>query len=220
MYNMLHFQYSSLLIWTLFEFNQFSQSVSHVVIRSFPSVLLQLALVYVKWQKKNDISTACIFFAASSAIGHLLKVIGNGGMCKCVSLFVCLSTCSLHAYWTMQCTVPPMEMAHYLTSNSWMQGPCLPRNSSKSLCSVMIALSWHTQRQLETILIRFPKAPWLFDLTINLTKTESMHQPAPESSAALPSINIDNIQVKSVNHFKYLGSVISSDGTLNREIEA
>ena len=65
---------------------------------------------------------------------------------------------------------------------------------------------------------RFTEASHLFGLTISLSKTEVMHQLSPGSTATLPSININGTQVKLVNHFKYLGSVISSDGTLDREI--
>ena len=47
-----------------------------------------------------------------------------------------------------------------------------------------------------------------------------MYQPAPGSVVNPPSINIYGTQLKSVNQFKYLGSVISSGGTLGMEIEA
>ena len=57
-------------------------------------------------------------------------------------------------------------------------------------------------------------------LAISLQKTEVMHQPAAGLTATPPSMNTDGIQLKSVNHFKYLGSVMSSDGSLDSEVEA
>ena len=54
----------------------------------------------------------------------------------------------------------------------------------------------------------------------HLSRTVVMHKPAQGSAETPPSINIDCTQVKSVDHNKYLWSIISSDGTLDKEIEA
>ena len=58
----------------------------------------------------------------------------------------------------------------------------------------------------------------MFGLTISLSKTEVLLQPAPASSPQQPSITIDDTQLKNVESFRYLGSIISNDGSLDKEI--
>ena len=77
----------------------------------------------------------------------------------------------------------------------------------------------HLEHTFQTIISRFAKAFCLFGLTISLSKTEVMYQPVAGSTASSPGIYMGGSELKSVNHFKYLGSVISLDGTLDREIE-
>ena len=66
----------------------------------------------------------------------------------------------------------------------------------------------HSEHKLQNIVRRFIEASYPFGLTISLSKTEIMHQPAPGSTATLPSIKRDGTQLKSVNHIKYLESII------------
>ena len=47
-----------------------------------------------------------------------------------------------------------------------------------------------------------------------------LYQPPPISVAHPPTISIEGTPCKTVDNFKYLGSVISNDGTLDREIKA
>ncbi|XP_024052555.2 uncharacterized protein LOC112104472, partial [Terrapene carolina triunguis] len=82
------------------------------------------------------------------------------------------------------------------------------------------ALMAHTENDLQHIVNKFAEASQLFGLTISLGKTEVLHQSAPGSNASVPSISIDGTQLKVVENFKYLGSVISSDGSLDNEINA
>ena len=77
-----------------------------------------------------------------------------------------------------------------------------------------------SEPDLQTIVNRFAEAARLFGLTISLNKTEVLHQPAPGSPAIPPTICIDGTQLKVVDQFKYLGSTISSDGSLDKEITA
>lgn len=77
-----------------------------------------------------------------------------------------------------------------------------------------------TQSDLQKMLDRFPNASKLFSLTASLSKTEVLHQPAPNTSPPRPSIFIDGTQIFSVEHFKYLGSTITHDGSLDKEIDA
>ena len=76
------------------------------------------------------------------------------------------------------------------------------------------AVITNSEHELQTIISRSAKVSHLFGLTISLNKTKVMHQPAPGSTETSPSINIDGTQQKSVNHFRYPGSGMSSDGTL------
>ena len=82
------------------------------------------------------------------------------------------------------------------------------------------ALSAHADTDLQLMLDRFSDASKLFGLTVNIGKTEVLHQPAPKTNPQAPNIVIDDTQLGNVEHFKYLRSVISSDGSLDREISA
>ena len=81
-------------------------------------------------------------------------------------------------------------------------------------CAVMA----HSESDLQIIVNKFAEASRLFCLTISLGKTEVLFQPAPAAVAHRPTISIDGTQLKTVDDFKYLGSVISSDGSLDKEI--
>ena len=83
-------------------------------------------------------------------------------------------------------------------------------------CALMV----HTESDLQVIIDKFAGTSRLFGVTISLGKTEVLFQPAPASVAHRPTISIDGTQLKTVNDFKYLGSVISNDGSLDREISA
>ena len=76
----------------------------------------------------------------------------------------------------------------------------------------------HKPGGLQAMLNRFSDASKQFGLTISLGKTEVLFQCAPNSSAPKPEISIDNVELKVVDSFKYLGSVISSDGSLDIDI--
>ena len=67
------------------------------------------------------------------------------------------------------------------------------------------------------MLNRFSDASKQFGLTISLGKTEVLFQRAPKSVAPQPVISIDDVELKVVDSFKYLGSVISNDGSLDTE---
>ena len=73
----------------------------------------------------------------------------------------------------------------------------------------------HSEYKLQTIVRIFSKASHFFGLTISLSKAEVMHKPGLGSVPH--NINIDDTQLKSVNNFKYLESIISSDGTLKKK---
>ena len=72
----------------------------------------------------------------------------------------------------------------------------------------MTPYSWHTSPVTK-----------LFGLTISLGKTSSFSA-CTNSSAPQPTNTIDGIELKTVMSFKYVGSMISSDEQLDKEISA
>uniref|UniRef100_A0A5F8HFV9 RNA-directed DNA polymerase n=1 Tax=Monodelphis domestica TaxID=13616 RepID=A0A5F8HFV9_MONDO len=82
------------------------------------------------------------------------------------------------------------------------------------------ALMAHQENHLQTIVDRFSTTTKLFGLTISLSKTEVLFQPAPGRPMNQPRITIDGTQLSNVNTFKYLGSTIANDGSLDHEINA
>ena len=82
------------------------------------------------------------------------------------------------------------------------------------------ALMAHNSDDLQYIVDRFAEAADLFGLTISLGKTEVLFQPHPTSQAPQPAIAINGTPLKCVDEFKYLGSTISNDGSLDKEIRA
>lgn len=82
------------------------------------------------------------------------------------------------------------------------------------------ALMAHKESDLQLIVDKFAEAARLFGLTISLGKTEVLFQPSPTSASQPPSISIEGTQLKTVEKFKYLGSTISNDGSLDNEISA
>ena len=80
------------------------------------------------------------------------------------------------------------------------------------------ALMAHKENHLQVITDKFSEAAKLFGLTISLSKTEVLLQPAPASFPQQPSITIDDTKLKYVESFRYLGSIISNDGSLDKEV--
>ena len=74
----------------------------------------------------------------------------------------------------------------------------------------------HTQEGLQCLMDRLSKACKEFALTISIKKTEVMAQDAEIP----PSFCIDGSNLSVVDNFKYLGSTISSNLSLDVEINA
>ena len=77
------------------------------------------------------------------------------------------------------------------------------------------ALLTHTQEALQYIV----KAAKAFSFTISLKKTEVLHQPPPRGVYSPPQINIEGTSLNSLEHFTYLGSIISTDATVNKDLD-
>ena len=72
---------------------------------------------------------------------------------------------------------------------------------------------------LAHIVTRFSDVAKNFGLTISLKKTEVLYQPPPREAYSPPHISIDGTNLNAVEHFTYLGSIISSDATVNKDLE-
>ena len=81
------------------------------------------------------------------------------------------------------------------------------------------ALLAHTQKALQYIVNRFAEVAKAFGFTISLKKTEVLHQPPPGGVYSTPQINIEGTSLNSVEHLTYLGSVISNDATVNKDLD-
>ena len=84
------------------------------------------------------------------------------------------------------------------------------------------ALFAHSDNELHEMSDLFSAAAVFFGLTINLTKTEVMHQTPPNETSAQTEVNIvlNGVRLNEVPHFTYLGSILSNDALLDKEISA
>ena len=80
--------------------------------------------------------------------------------------------------------------------------------------NAIVALS---EEDLQCTLTAFAKAYKQLGLAINIKKTQILHQPPPNSSTP-PNISIDNTRLENVDHFPYLGSLLSSKATIDEEV--
>lgn len=76
----------------------------------------------------------------------------------------------------------------------------------------------HTAEDMQGIMDRFSRTCTAFGLTISLEKTKVMFTPAPNSRYEEPVICVNGTKLGTVDDFVYLGSTISSDGILDKEI--
>ena len=77
-----------------------------------------------------------------------------------------------------------------------------------------VALATHTDEDLRKVMDRFSHACREFELTISIKKTNVMGQDV----IAPPPINTDNVTLDVVDQFIYLGSTITSNLSLDAEI--
>lgn len=77
------------------------------------------------------------------------------------------------------------------------------------------ALVAHTEEELQQLLSQFSHACKEFGLTISIKKTNVLSQNVPSP----PSISIDGEVLENTDHFKYLGSTITSHLSLDKEID-
>ena len=110
----------------------------------------------------------------------------------------------------------PLEGSTYsqqLTEN------CLARLEAKTKVREMlladeVALATHTDEGLRKVMDRFSHACRQFKLIISIKKTNVVGQDV----TAPPSVNIDNVTLDVVDQFIYLSSTITSNLSLDAEI--
>lgn len=79
---------------------------------------------------------------------------------------------------------------------------------------LMMQLLPHTQQQLQSLIDGFSKAYKNFGLTISLKKTNVIRQ----STGAPPVVTTNNYVLEVVHDFTYIGSTITDNLSLDKEI--
>ena len=78
----------------------------------------------------------------------------------------------------------------------------------------------HTINDIKSITDSFARATRLFGLTISLKETDVMFQPKPGTNHVPPNITIDNVHLKVMDKFTYLGSTLSENAMIGDQISA
>ena len=86
------------------------------------------------------------------------------------------------------------------------------------------ALTANSLVELQIMLNRFTSAASQFGLIVNTDKTEVLYQPPPTTPYVAPIVTVNDVQLKAVQNFVYLGSAVtgnnSSDAEITRRIQA
>ena len=80
------------------------------------------------------------------------------------------------------------------------------------------AIVAHSEKDLQEMANALSAATKRYGLTISIKKTEVLYQPAPGTIRKEPEIRIDNQVLKNVDAFTYLGSTLTSNNSLDKEI--
>ena len=93
-------------------------------------------------------------------------------------------------------------------------------NSSLSCCLLTTAPFPPTKKEtLQHTANRFSDAAKNFGLSISLKKTDVLYQLPPREAHCPPHNNIDGTNLNAVEHITYLGSVISNDAIVSKDID-
>ncbi len=76
----------------------------------------------------------------------------------------------------------------------------------------------HSAEDLQGILNAFAKAYRALGEKLNIKKTKVLHQCPPYQPAIQPNIKVDNTTLEYVDHFPYLGSILSSKADIDSEV--
>ncbi|KAF7646060.1 hypothetical protein LDENG_00194230 [Lucifuga dentata] len=83
------------------------------------------------------------------------------------------------------------------------------------------AIAAHSAEDLQLILCffsAFAKAYLALGLSLNIKTTQVLHQPPPNQPSTHPVTKVDNTYLQNVDHFPYLGSLLSSAANIDSEI--
>ena len=82
------------------------------------------------------------------------------------------------------------------------------------------ALTAHTQADAQRLFNRFRDAAVHFGLTISLKKTEVLLQPVDRLTSTPPVVMAGETALPVVQRFCYLGSMLSSDASIDKDISS
>ena len=94
-----------------------------------------------------------------------------------------------------------------------------PSRNTELLFADDCTLLAHREEALQHIANRFSDTAKNFGLTISLKKTEVSHQPPLREANSPSHIGIDGTNLNAVEHFTYLGRVISNDATVSTDLD-
>ena len=77
----------------------------------------------------------------------------------------------------------------------------------------------HMEEALQHMVNCFSDTAKNFGHTISLKKTKVLYQPPPREAYTSPHISIDGTNLNPVEHCTYLGSIISSDATVSKDLD-
>ena len=77
----------------------------------------------------------------------------------------------------------------------------------------------HSTNALQQSVNNFSSAYSRFGLTVNVKKTKVLAQPAPKTSLPVFNISIGEAHLEQVDHFPYLGSILSSNCTAEKDVD-
>jgi len=81
------------------------------------------------------------------------------------------------------------------------------------------AIAAHSPEDLQGILNAFANAYRALGLALNIKKTKVLYQPPPNQQSQQPVIKVDNTTLENVDHFTYLGSILSSKADIDCEVK-
>ena len=81
------------------------------------------------------------------------------------------------------------------------------------------ALGSSSEVAMQSSLDSFASACQHYGLTISTQKTEVLHQPAPRCTHPEPEIHVNDVTLKNVDKFVYLGSTINRASTIDDEVD-
>ena len=77
----------------------------------------------------------------------------------------------------------------------------------------------HSEPALQWIMFHFAETTLHFGLEVSLKKMGVLHQPAPLEEYHFPVITVGRTELKAVQQFNYLGSMISHDTKIDKEVK-